>query len=46
MVRGKNLVPLRQKKSSFLSRDLGSLTVSMVVSELGQTGEMLDNGWN
>ena len=43
---GRTLYSCVNKKSSFLSPDLGSLTVSVVVSELGQTVEMLDNGWN
>ena len=45
-MRGKSLVLLRQQKPSHLSHDLGLLTVSVVVSELGQTSEMFDNGWN
>gem|GEM_PF-4360246 len=43
---GRILYSCVNKKSSFLSPDLGSLTLSVVASELGQAREMLDNGWN
>ena len=44
-MRGMNLVLLRQHKPSHLSHDFGLLTVRVVLSELGHTREMLDNGW-
>jgi len=43
---GRTLYCSVNQKSSYLSRDLGPSTVSVVVSELGQTRGKFGKGWN